>query len=473
VVGDANVGCEAPVSGCRPAHPALRGWLDRRTLPIPFNARLRDRYTPIWLDGAPALPPPQAVLLDRTAARRNLAYSYLHDEPLPEAGAAAFVIWRPGSVELASVATCEAWEVRTAPAGAVVVDRASGTWSWVEIFDADPDATAGHRWRCAGEAIVRGGGVGEDSSTAQFVDPRAGRVAELRLGWTSVEGLTLADDERVGSWGQTVAQVRAQIAMPEADLLAADGPCADLTDAPLLDNPAGPPCTSSGQADVDGQDPLDCWTVERFGTRAAGNVYWNASVAPGCGDRTWSISLTINDVMSVREQPSDLPGTAPRAALAWLARRVVGDAVGCTPARTDCPAPDPAPQHVWTRFAAPWSDHLVWHAGTPAMWGPSALIAEQLFNGDPGATFVVFRPVEWTVARTAGCDRWDLWTGAGGVAVVDRRRDRWTWLYLGGPKMPPYADRPAPSAASCDDRHITVAFADGTEVGYDGKGDPR
>src|SRR5689334_8437952 len=33
IVGDANVGCEAKVKDCKAPHPALRGWLERRTLP--------------------------------------------------------------------------------------------------------------------------------------------------------------------------------------------------------------------------------------------------------------------------------------------------------------------------------------------------------------------------------------------------------------------------------------------------------
>src|SRR5262249_24455434 len=119
----------------------------------------------------------------------------------------------------------------------------------------------------------------------------------------------------VGRGVLTIAQITAMLA-PSA----ADRALARCTDAPLLAQHSGPPCTIDGKADIAGDGALDCWRATRIGAAAAPPLEWDLEL--GCRDPKVLRIPLLGDEIEYQLAREEVPGRTR----AWLIEKLVGAA---------------------------------------------------------------------------------------------------------------------------------------------------
>ncbi|MFO0745758.1 MAG: hypothetical protein U1F43_08800 [Myxococcota bacterium] len=241
-----------------------------------------------------------------------------------------------------------------------------------------------------------------------------------------------------------------------------------------------------GRADLDGDGRDDCWSTRWDGGSGFGGT--SVEVRSGCGERVAGAHSfgSFGEFLGVMTFD---PTALTTAMQAGLMRGLYGaDARRCASASAACPAPDGSFAWLLDEAATRGSAdpmhryHPVWQTGAPtlppaqvlALEGPGSVdLAMTLDAGEPDrATFAMralvarwlHRPWGFVAyaahnhgdrfARAAGCARWDVWTTAHGVAVVDRAKDRWSWVYLstGGDKL----RHPSIESVACDGATVSI-----------------
>jgi hypothetical protein len=390
---------------------------------LAWGSEGKARYTPVWLDGAPALSPPEAMVRDDLSI-------VVRDPSFDTPGI---------DQQLDLAATCDAWEVWTSRHEAAVVDRATKKWS--RVFEPAGDRLA--EAACTDDLVLLPHGGGADGLALIAINPRTGLWTEYDLDATDWKPMVDEGVLRTGAGMRSLRQIAALLTSRDD---AEPGPCGD---GPLLTLPPGASCTRDGKDDVDRDRVPDCWTATRSGNAEAGTLSWDLSIDLGCKGSPESLRVQTNDVVSMLTWDSrKLPGRVAR----WIATLHVGaDRFGCLPIRKKmlavCPVPGPAAvwlhdrvKHFGGRDLGSGLTPPVWQAGTPVLPPPSATLVSYIRMFDEDPALLLHHPTAEPVrgaplAPSGSCPMFEVWTGPAGAAVVDQKTKLWTWVYLASAPM--------------------------------------
>ncbi len=402
LVGADRVRCEAPGDGCG-APDALGAWyVDGLHAQVSSDLDGMTRYTPHWMANAPAPAGLSAVVLD-PAVVRPLALTMGIAAEVAGKQLALFDLERP----LATLATCDDYEVVGNDEALAVIDRrdAAHRWSWIAL-------NAGREKR---GAVSCADGVVED------------RRDHVTLAVRPDTGVFVMIDDAIRR--DVGADLRAVLEQPRTW-----PPCTDTV--PLFAHHA--PCTRAGT-----DDGL-AWSVA---PRVAGDraIAWRVEVAgeniATIGDRAFR-SLKISRS---------------------IARQIGGD-VGCITPRRDCGSPDPLVRWL---FASSFDHRLddrgrvapIWQPGKPALPPPGlAMVPYDRFTGELGEVALAYDLArDGPLHASPSCGtRTVWWSRSSGAVEVG---GRWTWMYVA-------PDDPI-TGGSCDHDRARFIHADGTTTTVD------
>jgi hypothetical protein len=201
---------------------------------------------------------------------------------------------------------------------------------------------------------------------------------------------------------------------------------------------ADEPCETGGIDDLDGDGVADCWRADYVATEPdALDGGWKLEVARSC--RHAPITVDVSGDVAGLDRVTPLPPMSD-AMVGGIVDWLFGaDTRRCRRARAGCLAVDGALAWLIDWRSAPveaarggplaWRRRArsAWRTGAPAL-GPAQVVvveragARALVSLDP--------PLTEAPQRIAGCRRFDVYEELGAVAVVDRARGRWTWVYV-------------------------------------------
>jgi len=408
MVGADHVGCEVPDATCGP-------------LPPVFAAEAVERAARAWND-------------ERAGTSTALPIAWTAGEPTYPAASAgvradgSITVWRPdfevpaAERHLRRVAACGSFEVWTG--GGVLAARDLQLARWTIL-----GAHAGDDARCVDSLLVRPAGFGVDSAGAAVLDLATARYASFGIDGGS--WLDLFDD----GYLPTVFYGKLSVAHLHGLLepTAPEGPCAFPSPRPaLLDFTPTGPCVASGRAKIDRGGTEDCWEARYAGT-SAGGLVWSLVVTPSCkrATRAPRVELLKLETVLVSDETE-----LDDAAMRWIGELLTGAPTACIPARKGCPRASAAMTWLDDRMKTyARSDGVstpVWQAGTPTAPPVAAVRSDIPGNSSEGflAVLLYTATLDAPLTEQPSCDRWQVWAGAPGGAVVDRATGKWTWTYL-------------------------------------------